>query len=297
MISSLLDLVRSVSDVTVRDGSSAYPVLDVANDFATASIALHGAQIFHFQPKYQQPVLWCSQSADFAEGRPIRGGVPICWPWFGQHTNPKFPAHGFARNHFWQCDSIEQLDNGETELQLSLHRQNVTQLVWPERYELALVLRIGEKLSIALTMKNSSAVNCIYTAALHSYLAVGNINRVSLIGIEDVAYEDKVNDVAVDAERVPATVFEPVDRVYQNSAATVIVNDPAWDRKLLIEKSGSLTTVVWNPWAEAARALQDFDDDGYNNMICVEAANAFDDAVSLAPGEEHTLATTLSVLA
>ena len=296
MMQSLQDLVRATPYVTVRTEDPAYPILDIANDYATASIALHGAQVFHFQPKHQQPVLWCSQSAHFTAGKPIRGGVPICWPWFGKHSDSNFPAHGFARNHFWQCDSVMQLDNGETELCLSLSSAKITQTVWPKAYELALVIQIGEQLNIALTMKNKSNVDCVYTAALHSYLAVGDINTVTLNGLEDVAYADKVNDVTCVAQREPVSVLEPMDRVYQNTVASVSVNDPAWNRKLLIEKSGSLTTVVWNPWAEAAKKLSDFDNNGYVNMICVEAANAFDDVVSLAPGEQYTLATTLSVL-
>lgn len=292
---TLLGFVESNPHVAVRSADPAYPILEITNDYAAASIALHGAQVFHFQPKHQQPVLWCSQSAHFTSGKPIRGGVPICWPWFGKHSDSPFPAHGFARNHFWQCDSILQLDNGETELRLSLSSANVTQTYWPHSYELTLVIRIGEQLSLALTTKNSSNVHCVYSSALHSYLAVGDINEVTLSGLEEFAYADKVRDVACAAQQKAITISEPIDRVYQNTASSVVINDAVLNRKLLIEKSGSLTTVVWNPWVKAAAALQDFDNNGYANMICVEAANAFDDVVSLAPGEQHTLATVLSV--
>jgi D-hexose-6-phosphate mutarotase len=254
-------------------------------------------------------VLFVSRESAQALGQPIRGGIPVCWPWFGPHpADPALPNHGFVRTRLW---SVEETATGggdrggpgageapETELTLRLVDDEETRARWPHPFSVRLVVRLGRSLGVALEAQHTGVrgdppVTC--TGALHTYLAVGDVSRISVRGLEGVRYVDKAGGGAVREQEGPVTIGGETDRVYLGTAGPVTVDDPVLGRSLAVSKGGSRTTVVWNPWEGRARALPDLGDDEYREFVCVETANALEDAVTLAPGEIHRLETTISV--
>jgi glucose-6-phosphate 1-epimerase len=249
---------------------------------ATAVVALQGGHVLRYVPAGARPVLWLSRMAYDAPGKAIRGGVPVCWPWFGPHPdNPALPQHGFVRTALWRV-----LETGVGSLRLGLHENAQTMQLWPYRWSLDLLVTLGDGLEIALTMRNTGDTEWSCTGALHSYFAVSDASTISISGLEQCVYHDKVTG----AEAVQpglVTISGEVDRVYRDTTATCVIDDPGWQRQIVIQKAGSRSTVVWNPWQEKAARMADFGDDEYMAMVCVETANAGDDIVRLAPGEGH----------
>ncbi|NLG22193.1 MAG: D-hexose-6-phosphate mutarotase [Actinomycetales bacterium] len=245
------------------------------------------------------PVIWVSGSSEFAPGRPIRGGVPVCWPWFGPgRSGDLSPMHGFARIAPWRLVE-EVVDAGAVRLVWELTRHDVAGTDGAELFagdfRARLEVVVDAAASIALTVRNEGQGTIDYEAALHTYLHVGDIQGVRVVGLDGAPYFDKV----AQQDRVQAgdVTFEgETDRVYV-ADGQVRVLDPALDRTLLIEKAGSPNTVVWNPWSAKAAAMADFGDEEWPQMLCVEAASVGSHAVVLQPGAEHTLSTRVSVLA
>lgn len=243
------------------------------------------------------PVIWVSTASEYAEGQQIRGGVPVCWPWFGPgRSGDLSPAHGFARIAPWRLVQ-EKSDATVLRLTWELTAADVQGLPgtahFAHNFTARLDVTVEESASIALTVRNDGREPFDYEVALHTYLHVGDIRRVEVVGLDGCDYFDKVR--GADATQEGSVVFtEETDRVY-SSSATVRVQDPVLQRTLTIEKSNSPTTVVWNPWIDKARAMSDFADEEWSQMLCVEAAAVGSDAVRLAAGEEHTLSTTVRV--
>jgi len=280
----------------VVDLSNGYPVIEIDNQYASAAIALHGGQVMRWQPHGQAPVIWLSDKAVYREGKAIRGGVPVCWPWFGPNPIDKgLPAHGFARNLFWRLASIDQLDEGVTEVRLVLVDNDKSQMLWPFAFELELVIEVGEELSVDLYMTNCCDEPCVYTAALHSYLHVGDIRQVEVSGLEQVEYVDKLQGGHVFTQPDAIRFDGELDRIYQMVWADTLVHDPVLERTLRVAKEGSASTVVWNPWLNKSAGMGDFEEEGYLRMLCIEAANCGADIVHLGPGDLHILGTSISI--
>lgn len=243
------------------------------------------------------PVIWVSSESQYAEGQAIRGGVPVCWPWFGPgRSGDLTPAHGFARVAPWRLVQ-EDCDGSALQLAWELTTADVQGLPGSEHFTHEFTARLDvtveQAASVALTVHNEGAERFDYEVALHTYLHVGDIRQVEIVGLDGCDYFDKV--LGTDATQQGPVVFEgETDRVYA-SPATVQVHDPVLRRTLVIEKSGSPNTVVWNPWTDKARAMADFADDEWQQMVCVEAATVGGHAVVLGPGQEHTLSTTVRV--
>jgi len=268
----------------------------IENPLATAHIALNGANVTHFQPRGQSPVLFLSRQAIFKPGKAIRGGIPICWPWFGPHpTDPAKPQHGFARTSLWRVLGVAANGDGSTEVRLGLRDGATTQALWDHAFALELIVTVGQALSVALTARNfgPSAFSC--TAALHTYFAIGDVNTVRLLGLDGVTYVDKADGDQVKTQGGDVTITAETDRVYLDTTGPVTIDDPALGRRIVVSKTGSRSTVVWNPWIERARALNDFGDDEYLRMTCVETANAVNDVVTIQPGDAHVLACHIAI--
>ncbi|WOJ94837.1 D-hexose-6-phosphate mutarotase [Congregibacter variabilis] len=288
---------RFAIDATVRivDASPNYPLIEINNSHATASIALHGAQVLSYQPHGQEPVLWVSKDAVYAEGKSVRGGVPICWPWFGAHPDADKAPHGFVRNCFWRLRSIQQRADDSTELVLFLEDDQHSRGLWPVPFALELRVSVGQSLSLSLTMTNRATIPQTLTAALHSYFYVGDIDAAVVGGLEQVEYLDalqefrrftQVGEIRFDAE---------LDRIYEQCDADEWIEDEALGRKICLHKKNSQSTVVWNPWVDKSARMDDFEVGGYRRMVCVETGNVARDAVNLAPGMSHTLGVDISV--
>jgi glucose-6-phosphate 1-epimerase len=281
--------------VSIAEKAPAYPVIEVENEYARASIALHGAHVMEFQPRGEGPVLWLSRDAVYSEGKAIRGGIPICWPWFGGHPDGELPAHGFVRNRFWQLESSEQLENGSTRLIMSTCDDDRSRSMWDYRFRLRLTVVVGNELSLALEMENLGSSVFTVTAALHSYFSVADVSEVDVLGLEGVEYIDQLLGDKHLIQTGPVRFDGELDRIYYPARADEILRDYQLSRDILLKKTGSRSTVVWNPWVTKADTMADFEQGGYRNMVCVETGNAGGDIVQLAPNVPHVLGMTISV--
>ena len=265
---------------------------EIDNRHGSAKIALEGGQLLTWAPKGQEPVVWLSPEAVYKPGKSLRGGAPICWPWFGPNEeDPSLPGHGFARNKPWSVKKSEALDGGATRLTLLLKQDEETAKIWPNRCELRFVVTVGETLTMALTTSNLSAQPITITEALHTYFHVGDIAKVSIGGLEGATYMDKVDGGAYRKQEGAITIEGETDRVYLTAKGECVINDEALGRRIHITKEHGRSTVVWNPWAEKGAAFGDMGADGYRQMLCVESANALSDAQTIQAGAEHTLTT------
>ena len=270
---------------------------EITNAHATASICLQGGQVLSWQPvSTSEPVLWMSKSAHFAAGKSIRGGIPVCWPWFGAHgSEPSFPAHGFARTQAWQVKGSRCLDDGSTELSLTMPISTSVQTMWPHQAQLELLIKVGASLKIALITRNLGDADFCITEALHTYFQVSDVAHIRVDGLDGVHFHDKAADWS-ESDQVGGIVFaSEVDRVYVNSAQRCSIVDTAYKRRIRIAKLGSQSTIVWNPAAVRAAHMGDLGKEGWKRFVCVESANALENAVTVAVRQSHTLAVEYRV--
>lgn len=268
----------------------------VTNAFAQAELYLHGAHITAFQPHGTKPVLWMSDIAAFESGKAIRGGIPVVWPWFGPHpTDESLPQHGFARTSDWAVCATDVLPDERTELRLELRDDKAARALWPHPFVLELRVVVGAKLSVGLRTRNTGTESVRVGGALHTYFHIADVGGVSIEGLGGRDYIDRLEANRVKREKGSISISEEVDRVYLETTDECVINDLGLGRRVRVAKSGSRTTVVWNPWIDKARRMTDFPDEGYRRMVCVEATNTADDVYYVAPGGEHTLSQTISV--
>ncbi len=264
-------------------------LIEVDNQYATATISLQGAQVLKFKPKRGQPVLWFPEENNLVKDRPIRGGIPVCWPWYGKQDGV---LHGFARNNDWELESNKNLDTGETEINLVL--KNLEKDFWPHEFILKLTVLVGKELKITLSTKNIDDHEFKFENLLHTYLNISNINNVEINGLENVVYLDEVNSFEKEVESDTLLINQEVDRIYLHKG-NVEVLDYEWKRKIIVNKTNSNSTVIWNPGIDKAKRLVDFPDEEYEHMICIEAGNVLEDNIVLKPGEINLLTTTIQV--
>lgn len=225
------------------------------------------------------------------EGKAIRGGIPVCFPWFGSNKeNPDGPKHGFARLLNWELKSTEQLLTGATRLVLALNDSVLTRPWWDHRFASELVIEAGEELSVKWQVKNLSDVPVTITNALHSYFRVGDISQVRIEGLTGVPYMEEIrSDEAFAGDDQSIVIQREVDRSYTDTTATCLIVDAALDRTIVVKKSGSQSTVVWNPWADLARQMVDLGDGDYQHFVCVETANVWHNALVIEPQSVHVM--------
>jgi glucose-6-phosphate 1-epimerase len=263
-----------------------------------AVVYLQGAHVAHFQPRGGKAVLWMSAGSRFETGKALRGGVPICFPWFGAKAgSPEAPLHGFARILPWTVRAVTAEADGSLRAVLDLPASAAARGGFPHELALSLAVTAGRSLRLELTVGNTDAAARTFEEALHSYFAVSDVRQVRIHGLEGAAFVDKTAAMARrPAEKGPIAITAETDRVYPGTAGSVTIEDPGWMRRVVVRKSGSATTVVWNPWVAKAKAMPDFGDDEWSGMLCVETANAMDDAVTLGPGATHVMTATIEVL-
>ncbi|HKI59743.1 MAG TPA: D-hexose-6-phosphate mutarotase [Mariprofundaceae bacterium] len=282
-------------ELTFRDAGDGFIVIDIENKSCTASVAMQGAHLMTWQPKGEEPVIWMSPVATLAKGKSIRGGVPICWPWFGAHaSNPSFPGHGFARTVPWEVIGTASLDSGSTRISFRIAGIKTDQ--WPCEVPAEMHMVIGRELEMELVTENNNDEVFTIGDALHTYFAVGNVSKINVRGLDGCDYLDKVDGGARKVQEGEITIASEVDRIYFDEGQDVVIEDPVMKRKIHIKKGASHSTIVWNPWIEKCKAMGDFgSDDGYLGMVCVESANAAEDIVQVAPGGRHQLWVRYSV--
>lgn len=282
--------------ITFAASPAGLPVAEIRNSYAAASVAVQGGHVITYQPHGQHPVLWVSSLSAFELGKTIRGGIPVCWPWFGSHpTDPSKPFHGFVRAAMWQVrgTSVGQAD--ATEIRLGLTESEASLVFWPHAFDLEIVVTIGAQLRVELIARNPGDQPFVCGGALHSYYTVGDVRQIAIQGLDGCDYLDKVEGFKRKSQHGSVTIASETDRVYLDTNATCVIDDPALARRIGIAKAGSRTTVVWNPWAEKAKQITDFEDQEYLSMVCVETANADTDVVTVAPGGEHRLSAVIGL--
>lgn len=259
--------------------------IEVENSVASAKIALQGAHIFDYRVKEKGSVLFLSDTSAFKEGKAIRGGIPVCWPWFGAHEEDStLPNHGFARTSVWTHTATQELSASETKVTLKLQTTPETLKLWPYNFRLTLDIYVGERLRLELTSDNIDTKPMKITSALHTYLKVDNIYETRVGGLEGATFFDKTKN-AFDTQKGDIDFTRELDRIYQNVQNDVVVKSTKV--KHTVETQGSQTIVVWNPADALASKMADLSN--HTQMLCVESANVLDDKVTLEAGESHTL--------
>lgn len=273
--------------------------LDVTTPAATATIFLQGAHLTQWQPAGQQPVLFLSSKSEFAPGKAIRGGVPISFPWFAtDKKSDRFegkpgPSHGFARIEEWTL-AFAALAGTDLHLTFTLAPSARSKAMGFDDFRVAFVLTIGQTLTMKLTVANNAQTPLVFEEALHTYFAVGDVRQTTVTGLEATPFTDKTEGFAEKpAAHAPIAFTSETDRVYNHTAATCILHDAANHRRIIVEKTNSDTTVVFNPW----KAMADLPEDEWHTMLCVETVNAAESPITLQPGEAHTMQAHIVVQA
>ena len=283
--------------VRLVSGRGDLPCLDVATPHGAAQVYLHGGHVTAWHPSHaDRPVLWMSERSYFQRDKPIRGGVPVCFPWFGPHpADPGAPAHGFARIEDWTLSDASESGDGSVVLVLTLEGE-ASHRAWPYRYRVNHRVEIGTTLKMTLEVHNPGDAAVRFEEALHTYFAVSDIEQISIAGLRETEYLDKAGGMARRTDHDDAIRFAgETDRVYEETGAACVIDDPGIRRRIVVTKSGSRSTVVWNPWIDKARAMADFGDAEWRGMVCVETANVGQASVILEPGGIHAMAAAIAV--
>jgi glucose-6-phosphate 1-epimerase len=283
------------SSVRVDEGAGGLPRLSVDSPQAVAEVYFQGAHVTAWQPAGARgPVLWRSRNSMFERGKPIRGGVPICFPWFGPHrTDASAPAHGFARLRDWRLIDAQDAD-GTVTLAMELGGEGLSS-VWPYRVRVIHRITVGAALRMELEVHNDGPDPFTFEEALHTYFSVRDVRTVTLTGLEDCEYLDKPAGSSRRRQGTgPIRFTGETDRIYLETNAACEIHDPAGRRQITVSKTGSDSTVVWNPWIDKSRAMPDFGDDEWPEMLCVETCNVNTHARTLPPGGSHTMTAVLT---
>jgi len=289
-LNKVFALHETDNSLIFKTGQGDIPLVVIKNADATATISLQGAHILSWVPEGEAEVIWVSDEAKFAPGKSVRGGIPICWPWFGPHaSNSTFPAHGFARTVNWQVLKTEALEDGSTRISFTTQPQTTLQAMWPVDTTVEYHITIGKKLEMELVTNNNGQQLITIGQALHTYFKVGDVGKVLLHGLDETDYIDKLENFKRKRQNGLVTIEQEVDRIYLDTITDCVIQDPVMQRNIVIIKCGSHSTVVWNPWLETANKMGDLGIDGYRKMLCVESCNAAEDVVTIEPGKAHHL--------
>jgi glucose-6-phosphate 1-epimerase len=264
--------------------------IEITNNSACGKIAIQGAHLFHFARNEQEPLLWLSETSDMENGKHIRGGIPICWPSFGM-SNPELPQHGFARNRVWDLVDIIEVDSGKTQVIMELNDSKNSLKVWEYKFNLQITITISDELKIELKTTNLDTQTFKFTQALHTYFNISDISNISISGLENKPFLDTLNNTK-QIQRGEILFNSEVDSVYQEVDKEISLKDK--NRVVKINNEGSSSVVVWNPWIEKAKRMSGMSDEAYKEFVCIESANAFEDAKFLEPMQTHTLVLSIS---
>jgi glucose-6-phosphate 1-epimerase len=279
----------------VIEGNGGLLKVRITSPQATGEMYLQGAQVTSWRPRGLEEVLFVSVQSRWENGVAIRGGVPICFPWFGGKAgDSKAPSHGFVRAKAWQLDAIVR--NGDAvAVTMSTASDESTKRWWPADFSLRHRVTFGPQLHMELVLRNSGTEALRFEEALHTYFRVGNAEKAHLQGLDGMRYTDKTDSRRGKVQQGDVVITSETDREYLNTPHSVELDDPTLRRRIHITNQSSLTTVVWNPWVEKAKAMADLGDDEWTQMICVETSNVSEFAVEVRPGREHQMKAMIRV--
>jgi glucose-6-phosphate 1-epimerase len=285
---------------TVSEDNSGLTRVQITGAFGQGEMYLHGAHVTSWKPTGNEEVLFVSTKSRWEEGQAIRGGTPICFPWFrAKADDPHAPAHGFVRTKTWQLGSISRSKNGENENTVAVtmftQSDELTRKWWPGEFRLVHRVTFGSELRLELVCTNTGTTPFRFEEALHTYNRIANIQDARVQGLDGVSYLDNTDSNKKKTQRGDVIIASPTDNAYCNTQTEADLLDANKKRQIRLRKEHSLTTVVWNPWSEGAERLQDLGDGEWKQFLCVEASNIMDAAIHLAPGEEHRIAAVLTV--
>ncbi|WP_295878302.1 D-hexose-6-phosphate mutarotase [uncultured Thiohalocapsa sp.] len=293
--------------LSICAGKGGFPLICIDNEHARAEVSAYAGQVLSYRPETQaHDLLFVSEHAHFQPGKAIKGGIPVCWPWFGPDPEGRGrPDHGFVRARNWRLLATESMVDGATRLRLGCRDDEASRALWPHAFALEVEVTVGATLGVALITRNTGDAPVTITQALHTYFRVGDVRRAQVLGLAGHEYIDKVAraepaapgqvDVRI-KQSGPINFDGPVNRIYLDTTERLVIDDPALGRQIQIDRDGSASAVVWNPWIEQSRQMGDFGDEEYLRMLCVETTNAAADAVTIAPGASHRLASRYGIL-
>ena len=267
-----------------------------------ATVYLYGAHVTHWQPAGQAPVIWLSPLAEFGHGKAIRGGVPVCFPWFANDTENRDggkpgPSHGFARTQPWEL-AFAALAGEALHLTFTLAPNETSRRFGYDQFRVAYEVIVADTLTLRLTVANLGAAPLKFEEALHTYFNIGDLQAVSLTGLESAPFIDKTDGMREKTGPADALTFPAwTDRLYPHTTSTTVIHDGHHARTITAAKQHSATTVVWNPHPEGSAGLKDLPLDAWESFLAVETANAGADAITLQPGEAHTMQAVYTVTA
>lgn len=281
------------------EGRGGLTMIEIDNGLATATISPYAGQILSYRPAgAADDLLFVSERAYFELGREIKGGIPICWPWFGPDpTASGRGLHGFARMLPWTLSGCESLPDGATRIRFDLADHAGTRDIWPHPFNLWLEIEVGATLSLTLTTRNTGETPLRITQGLHTYFRIGDATRLTVTGLDGCRYIDKAAGAgdAIIVQNGPVTVASEVNRIYEAVPASLSIEDPVLGRRIRIETEHSRTCVVWNPWIATARAMADLDDADYRRFICVETVNTASEVIRIQPQDSARLTASYRI--
>ena len=276
------------NDVTVVTTNSGLTKLIVKNPVAEAEIYLHGGHLTHYKVQGEAPLIFDAKESSVTPPKSVHAGIPICWPWFGVHpTESTKPQHGFARDKVWSLKSTTTIDADKTVVTLTLSDDEETHALFPYAFELELPFTISRSLTISLQTTNRDKSPFVITQALHTYFAVNDVQNIKILGVENTRFVDYTDHKKEKSESQALQIDQEVNRVYIPTRSTCTIVDEEMKRKISIEKSGSDSTTIWNPWRGSG--IHDLPEDKYKKFVCVETTNALEDQKELQPNECHTI--------
>src|SRR5271155_1644074 len=291
-----LDRSLGISGVArVSDGEGTMSRVQIKSPLCEGEMYLHGAHVTSWKPAGADEVIFLSTKSRWEEGQAIRGGIPICFPWFrAKADDPKAPAHGFVRTTAWQLDAIVESGSGVT-VTMTTESSERTRHWWPGDFRLVHRVKFGSELNLELECSNTGKTPFVFEEALHTYNRVANVHEVRVRGLDGVHFLDNTDSNREKTQSGDMTVAAQTDNAYLKTENAVDLFDPAMRRRLRLKKTNSRTTVVWNPWQVGAQGMRDLGDGEWTQFLCVEASNILGSAINLEPGQTHTMAAVISV--
>lgn len=296
-IEKLNSLYSHAGYVTFKEGPEGFPIALITTPHATAAITPYGAQLLSYTfASDSNDLLFLSEKAIFKEGTPIRGGVPICWPWFGPDPQSLGRSdHGLARTRMWRVVSSDLLNDQECSITFELTDTPETYALWPHRFRLTLKIIVGKELMMELTTRNLGETPMKLTQALHTYFAIGDIAQTKITGLEGLTYSDKTDDGTEKREETAIRIEAETDRIYPTDGGDIVIQDASFNRSIRIACEGSKTAVVWNPWIRVCEQKPDLATEDYKKTLCIETANAGDEIIVVAPQKSYTIKAIYSI--
>ena len=292
---ALYDSFVIPDQLKIIQGDGGFPFINIDNEHAGAVVSIYGAQVLSYKKKTNNTeasdLFFVSEKAYFEEGKAIKGGIPICWPWFGDDQEKVGKKiHGFVRTMLWQLDETTTLEGGETHVVLSVGETPETLKLWPHNFNLKLAIIVGKTLKLSLQTINTSESSFVITQALHPYFAIDQIDQTKVLGLDKASYIDKVaGETTLQLQSNDVTFNQELDRIYIDVPSELVLLDESSERKVKIKSKGSKTAIVWNPWIEISQKSGDLIDTAYQHFVCVETANAVDDKVIIESNQSHTM--------